>query len=120
MAADFEREFGYKKPPRASQFRKGQSGNPRGRPRSAPGIAEVFRKVSKQVVQTNGKNGPQRMTKLEASVTQLMNKATSGDLKALKVFMQMGSRYPELVTDPQAIRITVRVVDPKASATDPG
>jgi hypothetical protein len=100
MASDCESEVGYKKPPKASQFPKGKSGNPRGRPRETPGIAAVFRKVSKQVVQTNGKSGPQRMTKLEASVTQLLNKAATGDLKAMKVLMQTASRFPELVTDP--------------------
>jgi hypothetical protein len=42
------------------------------------------------------------MTKLEASVTQLVNKAASGDLKAMKVLMQMASRFPELVTDPES------------------
>jgi hypothetical protein len=41
------------------------------------------------------------MTKLEASMTQLVNKAASGDLKAMKVLMQMASRFPELVSDPK-------------------
>jgi hypothetical protein len=112
MASDCESEVGYKKPPKASQFPKGKSGNPRGRPRKDPGIAAVFRKVSKQVVHTNGKSGQQRMTKLEASVTQLVNKAATGDLKAMKAFMQMASRFPELVTDPDPpTQITIRLVD---------
>jgi hypothetical protein len=41
------------------------------------------------------------MTKLEASVTQLVNKAASGDLKAMKVLVQMASRFPELVINPE-------------------
>jgi len=41
------------------------------------------------------------MTKLEASVTQLINKAASGDLKAMNVLMLMASRFPELVKDPE-------------------
>jgi hypothetical protein len=98
--ADSEYDIGYGKPPKASQFPKGQSGNSRGRPKQVPGIATVFRKISKQKVRTNGKNGPQCMTKLEASVTQLVNKAATGDLKAMKVLMQMAGRFPDLVTDP--------------------
>lgn len=101
MPDDRENEVGYKKPPKASQFQKEKSGNPGGQPREDPCLATVFRKVSKQVVCATGKNGPHRMTKLEASVTQLVNKAATGDLKAMKVLMQMASRFPELVKDPE-------------------
>jgi hypothetical protein len=55
------------------------------------------------------------MTKLEASITQLVNKAATGDLPATKVLMQMASRFPELVKDPESIKVTVEVVDPQAS-----
>jgi hypothetical protein len=54
------------------------------------------------------------MTKLEASTTQLVNKAATGDLRATKVLMQMASRFPELVKDPESIKIIVQVVDPQA------
>ncbi len=91
-------EVGYRKPPKGSQFQKGKSGNSSGRPKQDPGIAAVFRKVSKQRVTANGPSGQQCMTKLEASVTQLVNKAASGDLRAMKVLMQMASRFPELQT----------------------
>jgi len=42
------------------------------------------------------------MSKLEASITQLVNKAAIGDLKAMKVLMQIASRFPELVKDPES------------------
>jgi hypothetical protein len=100
---------GYRKPPLGSRFQKGTSGNSSGRPKQDPGIAEVFRKVSKQKVMANGPSGQQSMTKLEASVTQLVNKAATGDLKAMKVLMQMASRFPELVTGPEPpIVVTIR------------
>ncbi len=101
MPNDNEYDVGYGRPPKASQFQKGKSGNSRGRPKQDPGVAAVFRKISKQKVRTNGQNGPQCMTKIEASVTQLVNKAASGDLKAMKVFLQTASRFPELVKDPE-------------------
>ena len=96
MADNCELEVGYKNPPKATQFQKGRSGNPSGRPRADPSIPAVFRRVAKQTVRTNGQNGD-RMTKLEASITQLVNKAATGDLRATKVLMQMASRFPELV-----------------------
>lgn len=101
VAEEREDEVGYGKPPKATRFQKGKSGNPSGRPRQNPGIAELFRKVSKQVVHANGPSGHRRMTKLEASITQLMNKATTGDLKAMKVLLQMASRFPDLIKEPE-------------------
>jgi hypothetical protein len=50
------------------------------------------------------------MTKLEASVTQLMNKATAGDLKALKVLLQIATRLPELIKDPEET-IGIRIIE---------
>src|SRR5258706_7227599 len=104
-------EVGYRKPPKGSQFQKGKSGNSSGRPKQDPGIAAVFRKGSKQRVTANGPSGQQCMTKLEASVTQPVNKAASSDLQAIKVLMQMASRFPELVTGPEAFpTVTVKLV----------
>jgi Family of unknown function (DUF5681) len=114
-----EDEVGYGKPPKATRFEKGKSGNPRGRPRQNPGIAELFRKVSKQVVQANGPNGRRRMTKLEASITQLMNKATAGDLKAMKVLLQMATRFPELITN-QDGPTGIRIICEDGSVWEPG
>lgn len=99
MAKDTENQVGYKTPPKSSQFQKGRSGNPSGRPRKAPGIPELLGKVSKQKVLTNGKHGSKYMTKLEASLTQLANKAASGDLKAAKILTDMVTRFPEFVKE---------------------
>lgn len=108
MPDNNEYDVGYRKPPKASQFQKGKSGNSSGRPKQDPSIAEVFREVSKQKVTANGPNGQQSMSKLEASMTQLMNKAASGDLRALNVLMRMASRFPEIVTGPEPVS-TVRL-----------
>jgi len=107
-------EVGYGRPPEASRFQKGKSGNPRGRPKRDPSIAAVVRRISNQKVKTNGQSGEQYMTKLEAMMTQLVNKAASGDLKAVRVFMQMAAKFPELVKDPLPLpRFNIRFVHPK-------
>src|ERR1035438_4441199 len=96
MANDSEDEVGYKKPPKASRFQKGRSGNPSGRRRKAPGITELLAKIAEQKVLTHGKNGPKSMSKIKAILTQLANQAASGDLKAAKTFTELLIRFPEL------------------------
>jgi hypothetical protein len=54
-------------------------------------------KVTKQRVRTNGKNGLQWMTKIEACFTQLINQAASGNLKALDLLAKMMISFPENV-----------------------
>src|ERR1035441_455075 len=94
MADDMEYEVGYRKPPKAFQFQKGRSGNPIGRPRRVPGIAEVLWEIANQKVLVQGKNGPRRITKLKACGTQLANKGSAGDLKAAKDFIEMLAHFP--------------------------
>ena len=106
MANDIENEVGYKKPPKAFQFQKGRSANPSGRPRKVQGIPEMLGTVAKQKVLTNGKNGPQWMTKIEASLTQLINQAASGNLKALDLLAKMMTFFPEHVK-PRGVGDTV-------------
>jgi uncharacterized protein DUF5681 len=74
--------IGHGKPPRHTQFKKGQSGNPTGRPKGTPNFATALdRALSAQVVVNEG--GQRRtVSKLEATVTQLVNKATMGDPRA--------------------------------------
>jgi hypothetical protein len=46
---------GYKKPPRHTQFKPGQSGNPRGRPKQSATFADVLTKqLRKKVTVTMG------------------------------------------------------------------
>ena len=76
--------IGYGKPPAQTRFKKGKSGNPTGRPKGTPNFATALeRALGEQVVVNEG--GQRRtVTKLEATVTQLANKAAMGDLRATK------------------------------------
>jgi hemerythrin-like domain-containing protein len=77
--------IGFRKPPKATQFKKGQSGNPKGRPKGKPNATTaILRAISAKVVITE--NGHRRtVTKLEAAMMQLVNKAASGNLQALRL-----------------------------------
>jgi hypothetical protein len=78
-------DVGFGKPPKKSQFRKGVSGNPTGRPKGALSMATVLERTLREKVIVNENGRERAITKLEAAVKQLMNKAASGDLKALQL-----------------------------------
>lgn len=76
-------EVGFGKPPAHTRFRKGQSGNPQGRPKGSLNLATVLEKTLNEKVVINENGRRKTITKREAAVKQLVNKAASGDLRAL-------------------------------------
>jgi hypothetical protein len=76
-------EVGYGKPPNRTQFVKGQSGNPTGRPKGSQNLATVLAKAGRQRVKITENGRTRHVTKFEATMLQLFNKAASGDLKAI-------------------------------------
>jgi hypothetical protein len=73
-----EGDVGYRKPPRAMRFTKGQSGNatgrPRGRHRQAP-----YEAVLGQIVKIREGGAERRVTAAEAFLLQLTKRALEGD-----------------------------------------
>ena len=75
-------EIGYCKPPRHSQFKKGQSGNPRGRPRGARGIKTDLREELSQRVRITENGRTLNLTKQQLVIKALVAKAAKGDPRA--------------------------------------
>jgi hypothetical protein len=72
-----DHSVGYSKPPRHTQFRKGQSGNPKGRRRGSKNFATVLLNSAHEPVTVNEGGRRKRITKLEAMSKQLANKAAA-------------------------------------------
>ena len=77
-------EVGFGKPPAGTRFQKGQSGNPKGRPKGRLNMATVLARTLREKVVINENGQRKVITKLEAAVKQLVNKAASGELRALR------------------------------------
>ena len=73
---------GFGKPPAHTRFKKGQSGNPKGRPKGSLNPATVAGRTAREQVVINENGQRKTVTKLEVAIKQLINKAMSGDLGA--------------------------------------
>jgi hypothetical protein len=78
-------KVGYCNPPKRTRFKKGQSGNPQGRPKGALNMVTVLERTLRERVVINENGKRKTITKLEAAFKQLSNKAASGELKALQL-----------------------------------
>jgi hypothetical protein len=78
-------QVGYANPPEHTRFKKGQSGNPRGRPKGTLNMATVLERALRERVIINENGKRKTITKMEAALKQLTNKAASGELKALQL-----------------------------------
>jgi hypothetical protein len=82
-------EVGYGKPPRHTRFRKGQSGNPRGRPRGSKNLPTLLTEALNERVIVAENGGRRRITKREAIITQLVNRSATADLRAMKILLDI-------------------------------
>jgi Family of unknown function (DUF5681) len=80
-------ETGYGKPPQRARFRKGQSGNPRGRPRGAKNLATVMDEALGERVAITENGRRKTATKLQVIVKQMVNKAAQGDYRSTQLLM---------------------------------
>ena len=91
MSSDEKRddEVGYRKPPRRTRFRKGQSGNPRGRPSGAKNLSTMLSEALNEpvIVAENGRR--RRITKRKAIIMQLVNQAAKGDWRRAKLLVDI-------------------------------
>lgn len=90
--AEADYKVGYGKPPKATRFTAGQSGNPKGRPKGAHNTAEAatqFLDGSLKVVE-GGKR--RKMQRREVLIRQLYERAIKGDHKAASLLFNLDSK----------------------------
>ena len=89
-------KVGYGKPPKHTQFKKGKSGNPKGRQKSVPPhmpVERIIKHCLSELVkgQCNGK--PTEMPKLQAIIEVQAAKALKGDTRAAKLIIDLGHKH---------------------------
>ena len=86
---DGDYEIGYGRPPRATRFVKGRSGNPRGRPRGAKSFTALLSDKLNEPVTVAENGGRRKISKREAIVTQLVNRSAAADFRAIKILLDI-------------------------------
>ena len=74
---------GYCRPPEATQFKKGQSGNRRGRPKGTKNIATHLNEILQERISVREGGKVRTMSKAEAMLQKVTHRAMMGDPKAL-------------------------------------
>ncbi len=82
-------DVGYGKPPKHAQFKPGQSGNPKGRPRGARGLKTDLKAELNQRVTITENGRPRKLTKQQLMVKQLTAKAVKGEMKAISKLSEL-------------------------------
>jgi len=106
-------KIGYKKPPLDTQFKTGQSGNPKGRPKGVKNLATDLQEELEQKIQITEANQTQVVTKQRAMLKTMFAKALKGESRAATALIKLivsleksqddVSNQPELAADDLAI-----------------
>ena len=82
-------EVGYGKPPCQTRFKKGQSGNPKGRTAGTKNLSTLLSEALNEpvIVTENGRH--RKITKRQAMITQLVNRSATADFRALKILLDI-------------------------------
>ena len=90
-----DRQVGYKRPPVATQFKPGVSGNPGGRPKKTKSLQAEIRDELAELTTTADNGGGVTITKAKAVAKSLVNAAAEGNIRALAILLSCSAQRPD-------------------------
>lgn len=72
-------DVGYRKPPKASRFKSGVSGNPSGRRKLPPTLSQLLDRILAEKIDVSERGLSRRISKEEVFLRQMVAKAIGGD-----------------------------------------
>lgn len=95
-----DHEIGYGRPPKKSQFKKGQSGNPRGRKKVRKDFGAVLNELMDKKVPVRIDGKIVQMSGRDAMVHNLFSKAMTGNLRDMVAFTKFMEATAPAALDP--------------------
>jgi hypothetical protein len=92
------------RPPAATRFRSGRSGNPRGRPKRAKHLGALVAAALRERTAVEEDGRVRRLTKLEATVRQIVDGAAAGDARSIKLLFALIKADERALAEPDAPR----------------
>jgi hypothetical protein len=114
-------EIGYRKPPKATQFRKGRSGNPRGRPKGSKSAQSLLEQALAAPVAISEGGTTRIIEQRMALFKSLVARAIKGDARAAALVVRLMEQFGRS-SPPDHQPITVierRIVRPGDPGTSP-
>jgi hypothetical protein len=95
MMADDEQKVGYCRPPIATRFKPGMSGNPSGRRKPKPTLSQRLDRILTESVRVTEGGESKRMTKEEVFLRQMVTRAIGGDRQFGRLLLDYLERRQE-------------------------
>lgn len=89
MARKKNYTVGFGKPPKQHQFKKGQSGNPKGRPPGTKNFETELREVLDSPITVNRDGRTQTISVKKAALLKLSERSLSGNVPAMRVLIDL-------------------------------
>jgi hypothetical protein len=86
-------EVGYGRPPRHTQFRPGQSGNPAGRPKNLQNLKTDLAEELGEMVTVTENGQPVRVSKQRLILKALTAKAAKGDARSADILIRLVAQH---------------------------
>jgi len=87
MAKSDGKKASYKRPPEATRFKKGRSGNPKGRPKGSPNLKTVLDNIFGEWIEITVQGRQCKVSKLEASFLLLYDRMAKGNINAARLLL---------------------------------
>jgi Family of unknown function (DUF5681) len=100
-------EVGYRKPPRHTRFRKGRSGNPRGRPRGSKNLGRLLDEALDERLVINEGGRKRTASKRQVIMKQLVNRAAQGDYRSISLVLSYRQKHSQNGSEDRDKRLSI-------------